>query len=130
MWGLQHIFSIEWKERVKNEEVLVHTSCRSTFQMVKIHILPFEMAQTSEKKAGRRVAEDILYSQLSSGARRRGHPLQDSICCQMGLVAIDIPYGNWEELLEYPPQWWWKLQNGGTHLAKEWLAKLSGKGLH
>ena len=75
-----------------------------------------------------RLPKDILYSEISSGAKNRDRPLfRVRDAAKRDIVALDIPPDNWEELAENRPRWRRRLRNQGIRLDKEWFAKPAKK---
>ena len=98
-----------------NEEVLSRTGSRSLFLTLKIRRMR-RLGHLRRMPDGC-LPKDILYSELRTGIRPRGRPMQHlKEVAKRDLVALGVDVGNWEELAEDRAGWRNALREEARHL--------------
>ena len=121
---LRRILGVSWRDHVSNEAVLEATGSSSLFSILKTRRLRWlgHVHRMSET----RLPRQILFGELSNGARHRGRPklrLKDVL--KRDLNHLNIPTNSWQREAENRPGWRKRLHDGGQELDSNWLAQLN-----
>ena len=104
MRHLRSIMTITWMDKVTNKEILVRTGLPSMEDL----LIRKNLRWTGHlmRMSPDRLPKQILYSQLSSGQRKRGRPrlrFKDTI--KRNLKLRDIKTDSWASLLQQRDKW-------------------------
>ena len=95
--SIRRILGISWQDRVSNTEVLPRANLPSMFTLLRQRSLCW-LGHIYGIEDGR-IPKDILYGELASGRRSKGHP---QLCykdvCKRGMKAFDINTDSGEDL--------------------------------
>ena len=96
---LKRILSITWQEHIPYSDILDHARIRSMYSLLSQRRLHW-LGQVWRMEDGR-LPKDILYGQLTSGARPVGRPaLRFKGACHRDMKACDLSPKGWEAVAE------------------------------
>ena len=106
--SIHHVLGISWQDRVSSTEVLSQANLPSMFTLLRQgrlhwlgHVYRMEEGRIPKdiRMEDGRIPKDILYVELASGTRTRGHPqLRYNDVCKRDMKALDINTESWEDL--------------------------------
>ena len=96
---LMQIMGITWRDKIPNSEVLRRAKVPSMYALLRWLGHVHRMENT-------RIPKSLLYGQLTSGSRDRGHPhLQFRNACKRDTTDCCIDFNNWERLASDQTTW-------------------------
>ena len=101
---LKRILGITWQDRIPYSDILVRARIRSMYSLLSQRRLRW-LGHVRRMEDGR-LPKDILYRQLTSGARPVGRPaLRFKDACNRDMKACDISSKGWEAVAEDRTAW-------------------------
>ena len=101
---LRRILSIRWQDKIPNTVVLERAGLPSIFMLLSQRRLRW--LGHVRRMADGRIPKDLLYGELSRGARSRGCPrLRFKDTCKRDLKSASIDIQSWESLAESRDSW-------------------------
>ena len=101
---LRRILSIRWQDKIPNTVVLERAGLPSIFMLLSQRRLRW--LGHVRRMADGRIPKDLLYGELSRGARSRGRPrLRFKDTCKRDLKSASIDIQSWESLAESRDSW-------------------------
>ena len=101
---LRRILSIRWQDKIPNTVVLERAGPPSIFMLLSQRRLRW--LGHVRRMADGRIPKDLLYGELSRGARSRGRPrLRFKDTCKRDLKSASIDIQSWESLAESRDSW-------------------------
>ena len=101
---LRRILSIRWQDKIPNTVVLERAGLPSIFMLLSQRRLRW--LGHVRRMADGRIPKDLLYGELSRGARSRGRPrLRFKDTCKRDLKSASIDIQSWESLAESWDSW-------------------------
>ncbi|KAI0236502.1 hypothetical protein LSAT2_012947 [Lamellibrachia satsuma] len=101
---LKRILGITWQDRISYSDILDRARIRSMYSLLSPRRLRW-LGHVRRMEDGR-LPKDILYGQLTSGARPVGHPaLRFKDACNRDMKACDFSPKGWEAVAEDRTMW-------------------------
>ena len=121
MRNLRRILSINWQDRVTNEEVLKQAQMPSLYTMLRQRRLRW--LGHVHRMADGRIPKDLLYGQLATGTRPVGRPhLRFKDVCKRDMKSMGIGVDNWEDCANDRASWrqaiWKGIEKSETVLSR------------
>ena len=108
---LRKILRVTWKDKIPNQEILERTSSQSLHSTLAHRRLRW--LGHVHRMDGGRIPKDLMYGELSTGARSRGRPyLRFKDVLKRDIKAFQLPVTSWERIASDRDKWRAALSRG------------------